>query len=145
VRGVVDRPGSVRALSALLVVEVATLAFVVLFSLVVAAIGLVLRRDDSWSDLVGTVGLAAAGVAAVPLVAVALAWVMLRRRASRAFVIASSIGHLAPTLALLVIGLGTGTGQSLVVLGAAVVGLAGLVLSFWPSTRAWLRGPLHAE
>jgi O-antigen/teichoic acid export membrane protein len=129
----------VRALSALLVVEFATLGLVVLFSLLIAAIGIVLRRDDSWSDLVGAVGLAAAAVAAVPLVAVALAWVMLRRRSSRAFVSASSVGHLVPTVALLVMGLGTGTGQSLVVLGTAVVGLAGLALTFWPSTLAWLR------
>jgi hypothetical protein len=140
--GLSDRPGaarpaSARILSALLVVEIATAGMLVALGALVAISGLWVRRDG-WSDLAVALGVAVTLAAAVVLLALVVAWVALTRRRGP-LVVASVVGHMLPTAALLTAGTATGTGQSLVVLGTALLGAAGIALTLAPATRDWVR------
>lgn len=134
------RPVSVRAASGLLLVEVATAGIVVGLCLLGAVLTAQRRQSGDWSDLAIAVLLVLAAAALTVAVLLAAAWVALARRRRTATVVLSLLGHLAPTLSMVVLGLTTGTGQNMVVLGMAAVGLVGITLTLAPDTRTWLRG-----
>ena len=132
------RPASVRILSGLLVVEVAAAMVLTGMGLVVAALAAARLGGDTWAGLALVVGLVIAALAALTAAALGLALVSVRRRRGP-LLFASLLAHLLPTIAMLVMGLTTGTGQSLVMLGMAVTGLAGIALTVAPPTRSWMR------
>lgn len=129
-------PAVVRGLSWLLVVEIATAGLLTAFALVSALVGGAAGND--WSGLIVAAGLVIAAVGAVVLVAAVLAWVALRRRRGP-LVAASGVTHVVPVVALTVLGLAGTTGQGLLVLAAALVGVTGITLTASPATRQWMR------
>lgn len=133
------RPVPVQALSALLLVEGVTAVLIGLAGMVLVGVYLLTGRGSEWGHLVGVLG----GVLVVlgPVIAAALgsAWLALRRR--RGPLLASSmVGHVAPSMSLLVLGLGTDSGPGPLLPSMAALGAAGAALTLAPATRAWVGG-----
>jgi len=136
VTGIGAPPVSVRALSLMLVLELATYVCLAVLALIAAAIGYAARNKGGFGDLAAVLSLVVA-VCSLAFGGLALlGWLALRARRPIAVVLGLAV-HLLPLvlLALVVRSVGTLLGFSLV---WSLVALAGTLLVVLPATRAWL-------
>lgn len=132
------RPATVRALSALLLVETATAMILAGLALIGAGITWLNRTSGDWSDLAIAVLLLVAAGAGVVGVIDLTAWLALRARRRTSATVLSLLAHLLPPLALTWLGARDVSGRTATLLAVAVLAVLGTALTVAPSTRAWL-------
>jgi hypothetical protein len=131
------RPGTVRVLGVLLILEMATFAGLVVLASLTAVIGYAARNQGGgFGDIAAVLSSVVAVIGVVLGVLTFLAWRALRSR-RRATVALTIAVHVVPVVGLLLVRSSIGTLLGLTWAWAAVAVLGvGLVLA--PPTRAWL-------
>jgi len=129
-------PLAVRALSLMLVLELATYTCLVVLALISAAIGYAARNKGGFGDLAAVLSLVVAGCSLAFAGLAVAGWLALRARRPVAVVLGLAV-HVLPLvlMAVAVRSVGTLLGLSVV---WSVVAFAGILLALLPSTRAWL-------
>lgn len=134
------RPATVRALSALLLVETATAAILAALALIATGITWLNRTSGDWSDLAIVVLLLIAAGAAIIGTLDLLAWLAVRSRRRTPATVLALLAHLLPPLALSWLGAREVSGRTPTLLAVALLAVVGSVLTLAPATRAWLAG-----
>ncbi len=129
-------PASVRALSVILILELAVYACLTVLALISAGIGYAARDRGGFGDLAAVLSLIVAGCSAAFAGLAVASWLTLRTRRPVAVALGVAL-HVLPVvlLALAARSVGTLGGTSVV---WAILAAAALVLVLWPATRAWL-------